>query len=145
MPVDIESLLKRPEGPTLDFKAAGYNLSDERQKRDFAKDLASLVNTPRDGDAHIVLGVKSLLDEGFRLWGLETEIDDAELQGVASSLLEPMPRFTYEAIQHGGVILGVITIPAGSSAPSSSQSLPLGSSRNCSHTLELSHSADRFV
>ena len=114
---DIPSLLKRPEGSTLDFKARGYDLSDDRQKRDFAKDLASLANTPRDGSAYIVLGVKKHLDGSYDLWGIEQELDDANLQGVASSLLEPMPRFAYEAVQHDGVSLAVITIPAEQESP----------------------------
>ena len=50
-PIDISSLLKRPEGETLDFKANNYDLSDRKSKRSFAKDLASLANTPRKGDA----------------------------------------------------------------------------------------------
>ena len=45
-PRDISSLLKRPEGETLDFKANNYDLSDKGNKRSFAKDLASLANTP---------------------------------------------------------------------------------------------------
>ena len=117
MAADIASLLNQSEGPTLDFKATGYDLSDDRQKRDFAKDLASLSNTPRDGDAKIVLGVKKHHDGRFELWGLKREIDDADLQGVASSLLEPMPRFTYETVQHDGVTLGLITIPVGQQSP----------------------------
>ena len=47
VPLDIASLLNQPESATLDFKATDYDLSDERKKRDFAKDLASLANTPR--------------------------------------------------------------------------------------------------
>ena len=67
--VDVASLLYRPEGETIDFKATNYPLSEPRKKRDFAKDLASLANTPRDGHAYIVLGVKKRLDGTFELWG----------------------------------------------------------------------------
>ena len=116
MSTDLSSLLERPEGETLDFKATSYDLSNKRKKRDFAKDLASLANTPREGNAYIVLGVKKHLDGSFELWGIEEE-DDAKLQDVASSLLEPTPRFVYQAIPHDGVILGLITIPAGQENP----------------------------
>ena len=115
--VDIASLLERSEGETLDFKAASYDLSDSRKKRDFAKDLASLANTPREGDAHIILGVKKRLDGSFTLCGTEKLVDDADLQGVASSLLEPTPRFLYHAITHDGMDLGLITIPADQQSP----------------------------
>ena len=67
-------------------------------------------------NAYIVLGVKKYLDGSFELWGIE-EDDDAKLQDVASSLLEPTPRFMYQAIPHDGVILGLITIPAGQANP----------------------------
>ena len=117
MSTDLASLLERPESETLDFKANSYDLSDKRKKRDFAKDLASLANTPRDGGAHIVLGVKKRHDGSFELLGIENELDDADLQGVASGFLEPMPRFSYQAIPHRGVVLGLITIPPGQQSP----------------------------
>ena len=117
MNVDIAALLREPEGPTLDFKAEGYNLSDERDKRAFAKDIASLANTPRTGDAHLVLGVKKQPDGDVELWGLNQDLDEADLQGVAASHLEPTPQFHYEAVRHGGVVLGVITIPGGQRSP----------------------------
>ena len=107
---DLPSLLQRSEGETLDFKATSYDPSVDHQKRDFAKDLASLANTPRDGEAHLVLGVKKLRDGSFKLTGLDRLVDDAELQGVASSLLEHCPRFSYEVLRHGSVALGLITV-----------------------------------
>lgn len=117
MTVDLRSLLERAENETLDFKARSYDLSVERKKRDFAKDLASLANTPRIGDAHIVLGVKKRRDGSCDLMGIDRETDDAELQSVASSLLEPTPRFVYQSVRHGDVVLGLITIPDGQQSP----------------------------
>ena len=67
MSIDIASLLKLPESETLDFKSTSYDLSDKRKKRDFAKDIASLANTRREGDAYIVLGVKKGRDGSSRL------------------------------------------------------------------------------
>ena len=69
--VDLSALLGRPESNTLDFKAKGYDTSNRRSKRDFAKDLASFANTPRETDAHIVLGVKKRLDGTIELLGLD--------------------------------------------------------------------------
>lgn len=109
--IDLSSLLNRPEGKTLDFKAKCYDTSSRRGKRAFAKDLASLTNTPREGDAHIVLGVKKHLDGSFELLGLDKAIDDSDLQTIAGSILEPVPQFDYQPIRHCGVLLGLITIP----------------------------------
>ena len=117
MSTDIALLLELPEGETIDFKASSYDLSDVRKKRDFAKDLASLANTPREGDAHIVLGVKKRGDGNAEIVGIEEQVDDADLQSVASSLLEPTPRFVYRAIPYGDVVLGLITIPADLESP----------------------------
>ena len=72
---------------------------------------------PREGDAHIVLGVKKRSDSSFEIFGIEEEIDDANLQSVASNFLEPTPRFVYHAIPHRGVVLGLITIPADLESP----------------------------
>ena len=116
--IDIESLLNRPEGQTLDFKASGYDLSDNRQKRNFAKDVASLANTPRDSDAYIVLGVKKLNNGTFELQGLDKEIDDADLQSIAASLLDPCPHFVYEPCEYNSVILGLITVSQDQLLPS---------------------------
>ena len=115
--VDISTLLTRPESKTLDFKAKGYDLSKGRDKRAFAKDLASLANTPRSGDAHIVLGVKKQLDGSSKLLGLDKAIDDSDLQTIASSLLEPVPQFSYQPVWHCGVLLGLITTPPDQAYP----------------------------
>ena len=112
-PRDISSLLKRPEGETLDFKANNYDLSDKGNKRSFAKDLASLANTPRDGDAYLVLGVAEQGDGSYKPLGINKPVDDADLQSVAESLLTPCPRFQHQVIRYGAVQLELITVPIG--------------------------------
>ena len=125
----IASLLQRPESETLDFKATGYGFprdsaasgapKDER-KRNFVKDLASLANTPRSEDAHLVLGVGQKPDGTMGLWGLEgpdREVDDADLQSIARGLLNNCPRFLYEVVDYDGVFLGLVTIPPDLSTP----------------------------
>ena len=114
---NILKLLNRPESKTLDFKAKGYDTSRRRDRRAFAKDLASFANTPREGDAHIVLGVKKYLDGSFELLGLDKPIDDSDLQTIAASILEPVPQFSYQPIGHGSVILGLITVPSDQEYP----------------------------
>ena len=108
--VDLSALLGRPESNTLDFKAKGYDTSNRRSKRDFAKDLASFANTPRETDAYIVLGVKKQLDGTTEILGLDIPIDDADLQSIASSFLDSVPQFSYQPVWNCGVSLGLITI-----------------------------------
>ena len=124
--IDIASLLKRPEGETLDFKATNYNLSDSKSKRSFAKDLTSLANTPRDGDAYLILGVKEQGDGSYKPLGINKPVDDADLQSVAESLLTPCPRFQHQVIRHGGVLLELITIPIGRSPVAPKRTLDNG-------------------
>lgn len=112
--IDVRSLLTLPEGETLEFKAKAYVLSNQAHKTKFAKTLACLANTPRVGNAYIVLGVKKYRDGSFSLWGIDPDgIDDADLQGIAASLLEPCPRFSYQVSQVDGKYLGLIIIPRG--------------------------------
>ena len=70
--IDIDGLLKSPESRVVDYKATNYNTSDEKQKRNFAKDVASLANTPREGDAYLVLGVKKK-ETGAMIYGDSTK------------------------------------------------------------------------
>ena len=70
-----------------------------------------MANTPRQGEAYIVLGVKKHLDGSFTPLGIDKAIDDADLQSVAASHLEPVPRFSYQPMRYRGVLLGLISIP----------------------------------
>ncbi len=114
---NLQKLLSLPESETLDFKAKCYNLSNGQHKIAFAKDLASMANTPREEDAHIVLGVKKRLDGSFKLLGVDHQIDDADLQSVAASYLEPVPRFNFQPVRYCDVLLGIVTIPANQQYP----------------------------
>ena len=113
----LQELLNRPESEMLDFKAKCYELSNGQHKQAFAKDLASMANTPREEDSHIVLGVKKRLDGSFELLGVDKPIDDADLQNVAASYLEPVPRFSFQHIRYRDVLLGLVTIPANQKYP----------------------------
>ena len=109
--LDIESLLRRPEGETIDFKATSYDLSDPDKKAEFAKDLMCLANTPRDGNAYIVMGIDKHLDGSITVAGIKPDIDDANLQSIAASFLEPVPRFSYQSVRVGHDYIGLVVIP----------------------------------
>ena len=109
--LDIESLLSRPEGETIDFKATDYDLSDPDKKAEFAKDLMCLANTPREGDAYIVIGIDKHLDGSTIVAGIKPVIDDANLQSVAASFLDPVPRFSYQGAYIGHDYIGLVVIP----------------------------------
>ena len=116
-PIDLPSLLSASEGETLDFKSTSYNLSDDKAKRDLAKDLACLANTPRVGDSHLILGVEKPADGIPILHDIDSDVDDADLQSVANSRLEPCPRFSYHTMLYNDTVLGVITVRLGPRTP----------------------------
>jgi tetratricopeptide (TPR) repeat protein len=109
--VDFVEYLAKMEGSTLDFKARGYNLSDEGSVVDLMKDVLSMANTPRDQTSYIILGVKKHSDGRYELWGLDSHPDEANLQQQFSDRVTPIPDFTYYPISHAGRQFGVLAVP----------------------------------
>lgn len=114
---DFAEILAKCEGPHLDFKSKMYPFGNEdEQKRkkaraSFCKDIISMANTIRDENSYIIFGVKEYTDGRKDLIGLDTHIDDADLQSKLDQWVFPRPQFSYETINHEGKIFGVITIP----------------------------------
>src|SRR5436309_6327670 len=106
----FRSLLQRMEDETLDFKAQGYNITDEDSRLSFVKDVLSMANTPRDTTSFIVLGVKKYADGSYDLPGIETHLDEADLQSQFTTRTAPIPDFTYLPILYGGKQFGIIAI-----------------------------------
>ena len=104
------SLLQRMEDETLDFKARGYDLTDEGSRFSFVKDVLCMANTPRDTTSFIVLGVKKYADGSYDLPGIETHLDEADLQSQFTTRTAPIPDFTYLPILYCGKRFGIITI-----------------------------------
>lgn len=120
LPMDtelFESLLSKPESSTLDFKATGYNFSDSEQQLCFAKDILCMANSPRPGDAYIILGIKRKPDGTNDLWGIADHSDDALMQSHVADRLSPAPSFTYEPFTYKDQSFGVIRIPLDKSGP----------------------------
>ncbi|WP_435008003.1 RNA-binding domain-containing protein [Tundrisphaera lichenicola] len=115
---DFERLLMRMEGESIDFKSDNYpNLSDEAKKIGFIKDIICMVNTPREGPAYIVTGVKKSTNGQPQLKGVSAHPDDADLQSQFAKWVQPHPRFSYEVVQFQGREFGVIVIPEDQSGP----------------------------
>jgi tetratricopeptide (TPR) repeat protein len=109
---EFEQLLMRMEGESIDFKGGNYpNLSDDSKKVGFIKDVICMVNTPREGPAYIVTGVKKSTNGQPQLWGVDVQPDDADLQSQFVKWVQPHPRFSYEVVQYQGREFGVIVIP----------------------------------
>ena len=113
---EFQQLIARSEGETLDFKEAGYDLKNSRNK--FIKDVLAMANTPREHTAHIVFGVRWTPESGSTVVGLEHQLDDVELQhALGENLVQPIPRFTYTPLRFEGKQVGVLEIPVGRDGP----------------------------
>jgi hypothetical protein len=107
----FKELLHRQEGETLDFKATGYDLTEERGKASLIKDVLAMANTPRSASSFILLGVKKHTDNSFDLIGLKEHPDEADLQSQFSNRVYPIPRFTYEVLTYDRMQFGALEIP----------------------------------
>jgi hypothetical protein len=121
---EIRELLARPEGQTLDFKEAPYVLKTKEQKARFVKDIICMANTPRNENAHIVIGVRKEPDASYRVIGINSHPDEAHLQQAVEPWVRPIPQFTYLPTRLEGQQIGIIQIPPRRVGPS----LPVRSS-----------------
>ena len=111
-PDRFRELIQRSESETIDFKCEAYDITTPRGRLSFIKDLLAMANTPREGAAHIVLGVAWTAENGCEVCGLARQIDDAEFQrAVGDDHVQPNPRFTYMPLEFEQKQVGVIEIP----------------------------------
>jgi len=113
---EFRQLLGRSEGETLDFKEDGYDLKESRNE--FIKDVLAMANTPREGPAHIVLGVRWTPESGSTVVGLRCQFDDARLQDAfGQDRAQPVPRFVYSSFEFEGKQVGVIEVVVEKNGP----------------------------
>ena len=114
---DFYELIKQPEGNTLDYKRAWYDLG-KTQRFKFIKDVLSMANTPREGPARIVMGVDWSAECGSTVVGLDEQPDDANIQQVfPRRKIQPAPAFHYHPLRFLGKQVGILEIPIGSDGP----------------------------
>lgn len=114
--LEFEAILARGEGPTLDFKTTDYDLGNEPLKGNFVKDVLSFLNTPREGNAHIILGVKRLTDGSNDLRGVAGLKDDNEYQQVLKCI-DPTPVLDFSVFEYKGLLFGIVRISSSRRGP----------------------------
>lgn len=105
----FQKLLLRGEGPTIDFKATDYLLHNDPLKGDFVKDVLALLNTPRDEDGHVIMGVKRHADGRTDLLGIPHLKDDNNYQQILMCV-DPTPVIDFETVEHEGKCFGVMRV-----------------------------------
>jgi tetratricopeptide (TPR) repeat protein len=115
----FQSLVALQESNILDFKRDAYNLSDESKQLALVKDIMCMYNTPREGDAHIIIGVKEHKTKPHDLFGIDPgtnpqHLDQSDLQRLflEKFRVEPCPEFKIDILKYDGNDFGIITIPA---------------------------------
>ncbi|MCX5646163.1 MAG: ATP-binding protein [Phycisphaerae bacterium] len=115
---EFEAILKRSEGPSLDFKAGGYDFSIAATRNEFIKDVISMANTPRNGPAYIVLGIKWTAGQGCELTGLSEQHDDFFFQDkLGKDRISPLPSILYHPLLYQEKNVGVIEMSVNKRGP----------------------------
>lgn len=102
----LERLLKRHEGPKLDFKAK-LNLSTESEKKELTKDVIAMANSI-GGRGYIVFGVE---DKTKRILGINPpDYKEEQVQQTIYNRCDPPIPISLEFIKYEGKTLAVLTI-----------------------------------
>ncbi len=99
-------LLKREEGPKLDFKLR-LSLSTESEKKELTKDVIAISNS-RGGRGHIIFGIE---DKSKRIVGIEPgDFKEEQIQQVIYNRSDPPVPVSIDLIQLDGVFVAVLSI-----------------------------------
>lgn len=111
--IPIEELLYEEEGTTLDFKSEEYKFvgADDFVKSELLKDILSFANAWRRTDAYILIGVEDVKGGRSKIKGINTDLDDAQLQQFVNGKTQRPIEFEYRAAKVDDLKIGIIRIP----------------------------------
>ena len=101
------------EGPTLDFKREQYSFDNAtgKGKSELLKDILAFTNAQRDHTAYILIGVEEVKGGRSKVVGVESHLEDANLQEFVNSKTTWPVEFSYLRLSVEGKSIGVISIP----------------------------------
>lgn len=110
----LMSLIRREEGPKLDFKLK-LDLSNETGKKELTKDICAIANS-NGGRGYIVVGVQ---DKTKRIFGLDNSsvFTEEQIQQIITSRCEPPIPIQIDFIYIDNKKVGVISIYDGGQRP----------------------------
>lgn len=111
--IPIEELLYEEESTTLDFKSEEYKFvgADDFVKSELLKDILSFANAWRRTDAYILIGVEDVKGGRSKIKGINTDLDDAQLQQLVNSKTQRPIEFEYRTTKVDDLKIGIIRIP----------------------------------
>lgn len=102
----LERLLRREEGPKLDFKAT-LHLSTESEKKELTKDVIAMANS-RGGRGYIVFGVE---DKTKNILGITPPAyKEEQVQQTIYNRCDPPIPLSLDFIEYEGKTLAVLTV-----------------------------------
>lgn len=109
----IKNLIKREEGPKLDFKRK-IDIYYESGKKELAKDVCAIANS-RGGRGYIIIGVEDKTKEIVGVY--DERLIEEKIQQIISSRCEPPIPVSLEFVHYKSKKLGIITIYTGKQRP----------------------------
>lgn len=107
------NLLKKIEGPKLDFKQC-INIDSDGGKKELAKDVCAIANS-RGGRGYLIIGVE---DKTKKILGIgEANFDEEKIQQIISSRIDPPIPISLEIFKYQGKKIAIITIYDGPQKP----------------------------
>lgn len=109
----LSQLLKKEEGPKLDFKAA-LHLTTESDKKEITKDVIAMANS-RGGRGYIVFGVE---DKTKRILGIDPgDFIEEQIQQIIYNRCDPPVPIAIDFVEYEGKLLAVLTVYKSSHQP----------------------------
>lgn len=112
---DLEQLRYKGESTDLDFKEAQYRFAgaSDHEKSELLKDIMAMANAYRSGPGYILIGFKDQTPHPAEVVGISgsDHIDDAALQQLVRSKIDPLLEFQYEERLFDGKHVAIITVP----------------------------------
>lgn len=109
----LRQLLKREEGPKLDFKAS-LCLSTESEKKELTKDVIAMANS-RGGRGYIIFGVE---DKTKRILGIDPgDFKEEQIQQIIYNRCDPPVPISIDFLRADGKLVAVLTVYKSSHQP----------------------------
>jgi len=109
----LSNLIKRPEGPKLDFKLI-IDVEIESGRKELAKDVCAIANS-KGGRGYIIIGIEDKTKKVVGIDGLK--ITEEQIQQIVTSRTDPPIPISLEFVEYSGKTLSIINIYDGPHKP----------------------------
>ncbi|KZL93323.1 helix-turn-helix domain-containing protein [Clostridium magnum] len=109
----LTNLLKKIEGPKLDFKQY-IQIDTDSGRKELAKDICAIANS-KGGRGYLIIGIE---DKTKRITGIgDLELSEEKVQQIISSRIEPPIPISLEFIEYENKKVAIISIYDGPQKP----------------------------